>query len=255
MPRRLGAWRRCARVSAPRFHARFAPGSIFPPTFDFAPHPTHHPYHRFPLVVRGSWTPRPSCQFPLALGVTWTTSPTIFVRAPRRSSFSTRTDLLWQHHSPSTPSLFKNQPLINSLGLGPPFIHAFQHLAPFRQKSAARFDIPTPAPYQHPIHSTTAPEVLEGTLVVPFQSSPTLKLAVSPETGPHTLLTQSDPTSTLTNHFIPFHYPTRSLLPPMSPLSNPPTHPTHPLSNWQTTRRLSSSNTALSRPIRMQTPR
>ena len=98
----------------------------------------------------------------------------------------------------------------------------------FVKKAPCALTYSPPAPYQHPIHSATTPEVLEGTLVVPFQSSPTLKLAVSPETGPHMLFTQSDPTPTLTNPFIPFHYPTWSLLPPMSPLPNPPTHPIHP---------------------------
>ena len=89
-------------------------------------------------------------------------------------------------------------------GPGAPFYPCFSTSGTIlsKKKAPRALTYSPPALYQHPIHSTPAPEVLEGTLVVPFQSSPTLKLAVSPETGPHTHFTQSDPTLT--------HLPTHS---------------------------------------------
>ena len=118
---------------------------------------------------------------------------------PNRHFFDS-TRLFWQHDT-TLPSPFLFPTPINSLGLGPPFFSTPSTISSKEKAPRASTYLP-PTPYQHPIHSKLTPEVLEGTLVVPFQSSPTLKLAVSPETGPHTHFTQSDPTLT--------HLPTHS---------------------------------------------
>ena len=123
---------------------------------------------------------------------------------PNRHFFDS-TRLFWQHDT-TLPSAFLFPTPINSLGLGPPFFSTASTILSKKVPRASTY-LP-PMPYQHPTHPKLAPEVLEGTLVVPFQSSPTLKLAVSPETGLHTLFTQSDPTPTQAPplHSIPLSY-------------------------------------------------
>ena len=97
--------------------------------------------------------------------------------------------------TPPSHLLSYSQPLSTHWAWGPPFFSTPSAISSKEKAPRASTYLP-PMPYQHPIHSKLTPEVLEGTLVVPFQSLPTLKLAVSPETGLHMHFTQSDPTPT-----------------------------------------------------------
>ena len=68
------------------------------------------------------------------------------------------------------PSLFQIPNPIDLLGLGPPVIHTFQHIAPFRQKKrrALQHSYTHALPPRY-IHPKPTQDVLEGTLEVPFQ--------------------------------------------------------------------------------------